>query len=45
MKQAVSEHARDEFREDVWDELAAGMRYVTLDFADERRRGRPRAAC
>jgi glucose-6-phosphate 1-dehydrogenase len=36
MKQAVQEHARDPFRQDVWDELAAGMRYVTLDFADDR---------
>jgi glucose-6-phosphate 1-dehydrogenase len=35
MKEAVQEHARDEFRQDVWDELAAGMRYCTLDFADE----------
>jgi glucose-6-phosphate 1-dehydrogenase len=35
MKKAVQEHARDEFQHDVWDELAAGMRYVTLDVADE----------
>jgi glucose-6-phosphate 1-dehydrogenase len=35
MKQAVIEHGRDEFREDVWEELAAGMRYVATDFADE----------
>jgi len=35
MKEAVQHHARDEFRQDVWDELAAGMRYVTLDIADE----------
>jgi glucose-6-phosphate 1-dehydrogenase len=35
MKQAVQEHGRDEFRQDVWDALAAGMRYSTLDFADE----------
>jgi glucose-6-phosphate 1-dehydrogenase len=34
MKQAVQEHARDPFKDEVWDELAAGMRYVTLDFAD-----------
>ena len=44
MKKAVQEHGRDEFREDVWNELAAGMRYVATDFADdagedERRRG------
>jgi len=36
MKQAVSEHARDPFKAEVWDELAKSMRYVTLDFADER---------
>ena len=35
MKEAVQEHGRDEFREDVWDELAAGMRYVATDFADD----------
>ena len=36
MRQAVSEYARDPFKQEVWDELAKGMRYVTLDFADER---------
>jgi glucose-6-phosphate 1-dehydrogenase len=36
MKQAVSEHARDPFKSEVWDELAKGMHYITLDFADER---------
>ena len=36
MKKAVQEHARDVFKEDVWEELAAGMRYVTLDFADNK---------
>ena len=35
MKQAVKDNARDEFRQDVWDELAATMRYVSTDFADE----------
>jgi glucose-6-phosphate 1-dehydrogenase len=35
MKEAVQQHARDEFRDDVWDSLASGMHYVTLDFADE----------
>jgi glucose-6-phosphate 1-dehydrogenase len=35
MKQAVAEHARDEFRQEVWDELAAGMRYVASDFASD----------
>jgi glucose-6-phosphate 1-dehydrogenase len=36
MKQAVQEHARDPFKDEVWQELAAGMRYVTLDFADDK---------
>jgi glucose-6-phosphate 1-dehydrogenase len=36
MEQAVREYARDPFREDVWQSLADGMRYVSLDFADER---------
>jgi glucose-6-phosphate 1-dehydrogenase len=35
MKKAVREYGRDELRADVWDELAAGMRYVTTDFADD----------
>jgi glucose-6-phosphate 1-dehydrogenase len=35
MRQAVVEHARDEFREDVWEPLARGIRYVAADFADE----------
>jgi glucose-6-phosphate 1-dehydrogenase len=35
MKEAVQEHARDEFHEEVWDSLAEGMRYVATDFADE----------
>ena len=34
MKKAVQDHSRDEFRQDVWDALAAGMRYVSTDFAD-----------
>ena len=29
MEQAVREFARDDFRQDVWDGLAAGMRYVS----------------
>jgi glucose-6-phosphate 1-dehydrogenase len=36
MRQAVIDHARDPFRQDVWDRLAKGLRYVTLDFADDR---------
>jgi len=35
MKQAVQQHARDEFRQDVWDELAGSMRYVSTDFSDD----------
>jgi glucose-6-phosphate 1-dehydrogenase len=35
MKEAVQQHGRDEFRQDVWDALAAGMRYVATDFGDE----------
>jgi glucose-6-phosphate 1-dehydrogenase len=35
MKEAVQQHARDEFRDDVWQTLADGMRYVATDFADE----------
>jgi glucose-6-phosphate 1-dehydrogenase len=35
MKQAVQQHARDEFRQDIWDELAGSMRYISTDFADE----------
>jgi glucose-6-phosphate 1-dehydrogenase len=34
MREAVDKHARDEFREDVWERLAEGMRYVATDFAD-----------
>src|SRR5439155_1532159 len=35
MKEAVQKYARDEFREDIWDALAANMRYVATDFAEE----------
>jgi glucose-6-phosphate 1-dehydrogenase len=35
MEEAVKEHARDEFREDVWRTLAEGTRYVSTDFADD----------
>ncbi len=34
MKQALKDHARDEFRADVWKDLSEGMRYVATDFAD-----------
>ncbi len=36
MREAVEEHGRDPFREDVWNELADGMRYLAADFSDER---------
>jgi glucose-6-phosphate 1-dehydrogenase len=36
MKNAVKEHARDPFVEETWSKLADGMRYVTLDFADDK---------
>jgi glucose-6-phosphate 1-dehydrogenase len=35
MRESVEAHARCEFRTDVWERLAAGMRYVATDFADE----------
>ncbi len=35
MKVAVQEHARDEFRDEVWEPLAESMRYVGTDFSDE----------
>ena len=34
MRQAVVDNARDEFREDVWNRLAEGLRYVSADLAD-----------
>ncbi len=36
MKKAVKEYGRDELRAGVWNELAAGMRYVSTDFSDDR---------
>jgi glucose-6-phosphate 1-dehydrogenase len=36
MEQAVKDHGRDEFRQDVWDQLAEVTRYVSTDFADDR---------
>jgi glucose-6-phosphate 1-dehydrogenase len=35
MKEAVQEYGRDEFRDDVWESLADGMRFVAMDFADQ----------
>jgi glucose-6-phosphate 1-dehydrogenase len=34
MRDAVQKNARDEFREDIWQELAEGMRYIAADQAD-----------
>jgi glucose-6-phosphate 1-dehydrogenase len=34
MEGAVKQHARDPFRQDVWDALAAQLHYVAMDFAD-----------
>ncbi|MGH3082830.1 MAG: glucose-6-phosphate dehydrogenase [Gaiellaceae bacterium] len=36
MEAAVREFGRDEFREDVWERIAAVTRYVSTDFAHER---------
>jgi glucose-6-phosphate 1-dehydrogenase len=35
MREAVEQHARDEFREEIWDTLADGLHYIGTDFADE----------
>jgi glucose-6-phosphate 1-dehydrogenase len=35
MKEAVREHARDDFREDVWERLADALVYVTSEGEDE----------
>ncbi len=35
MKAAVKQHARDPFRQDVWETLAKGMRYVGTEFDDD----------
>jgi len=34
MKKAVQQYSRDEFRQDVWDELATHMHYLSADFAE-----------
>ena len=34
MKEAVQEFGRDEFRQDAWDALAVGMRYLATEFTD-----------
>jgi glucose-6-phosphate 1-dehydrogenase len=35
MKEAVQQYGRDEFRDDVWEALADGMRYIASDFSQE----------
>jgi glucose-6-phosphate 1-dehydrogenase len=35
MREAVETHARCEFHADVWDRLAAGMRYVSTEFSSD----------
>jgi glucose-6-phosphate 1-dehydrogenase len=35
MREAVERHARDEFRDEIWDVLADGLHYIGTDFADE----------
>src|SRR5919199_3991668 len=35
MEAAVKEFARDPFRDDVWQPIAEGMRYISADFADD----------
>src|SRR3954447_4863053 len=35
MQDAVQKFARDPFRQEIWDRLADGMEYVSIDFADE----------
>ena len=35
MQGAVQEHARDEYDDEVWGQLADGLRYVATDFADD----------
>src|SRR5689334_14909144 len=36
MKEAVQQFGRDEFRDEVWDPLAEGMRYLAADFSDSQ---------
>jgi glucose-6-phosphate 1-dehydrogenase len=44
MEAAVREFARDEFRQEIWERLAASMRYTAIDFADEEGQNRVAAA-
>src|SRR4051794_41945792 len=41
MKAAVEHFARDPFRQEVWDDLAGGMRYLQLDAGEEAGRSWP----
>ena len=34
MEAAVKQHARDPFRQEIWDELAPQLHWITTDFAD-----------
>ena len=36
MRDAVQQHARDEFRDDVWNDLADATSYVAMEFDDEQ---------
>jgi glucose-6-phosphate 1-dehydrogenase len=36
MKEAVEQFGRDEFRDDVWEPLADGIRYLEADFSDPK---------
>jgi glucose-6-phosphate 1-dehydrogenase len=40
MKHAVQEFGRDEFRDETWEWLAEGMRYVPTDFSDDEGQNR-----
>ena len=44
MRDAIRQHARDEFDSGVWKELVEGMRYVATDFADDAGQDRVVAA-
>jgi len=35
MRDAVQAHGRDEFHQETWDELAAGVRYLGMEFDDD----------
>ena len=39
MESAVREFGRDDFKQEVWDWLAAATHYLPMDFAEEERRG------